>query len=352
MVGALRARIGGDGAIRIDDPRTRAPAARSDEAEPETLRALIDHFGERASGRHVSWKIQRRTMEYVFQSHLDRPLADLAVSDLQLSADAHRAEFAGALAVRCLRPMLKWASAPSRGFASSELAELHAPAVMRRGSRILSEVELGLLLPELRASRHPHAAAMMFMLLTMGRSHQTAMARWREVDLRGGFWMVPDEVDGEPHAVPLTRQAVELLRSLLPGDSQGYPKGDPNPHDLIFAASPGTKLPDWRYQTRVLQEASGTADWTCHDLRRTSAALLREIGVDDYVIADALNHISVHSRQVANRYKGYYVPPVAHALQLLADKLEQIEKGAEEFAGVDQPRWAGVSIGSTAGERR
>jgi integrase len=74
--------------------------------------------------------------------------------------------------------------------------------------------------PELMAKLATHegiaAKALMFTVLTTARSNEVLGARWREIDLTNAVWTVPRErmKAREPHAVPLSSAAVELLREL------------------------------------------------------------------------------------------------------------------------------------------
>jgi integrase len=121
---------------------------------------------------------------------------------------------------------------------------------------------------------------------------------------------------------------MDLLRSRLPVDDAGNPKR-PEPNALIFATSTGASLRNWDCQTKALQEATGTTNWTRHDLRRTGATMLREMGELPDIIEAALNHVSIRSPLAAiyNRNRRYR-PQVAAALQRLADALDGIEAEA------------------------
>lgn len=57
-------------------------------------------------------------------------------------------------------------------------------------------------------------AALEFQILTAVRPGETAGARWEEIDLDAATWTIPGErmKMGEVHTVPLSRQAVALLR--------------------------------------------------------------------------------------------------------------------------------------------
>ena len=64
-----------------------------------------------------------------------------------------------------------------------------------------------------------HSAVLRLILLTLARREEAAGARWGEVDLTGGTWTIPGErtKNAEPHTVPLSRQAIALLRALGSG---------------------------------------------------------------------------------------------------------------------------------------
>ncbi len=92
------------------------------------------------------------------------------------------------------------------------------------------------------------------------------------------------------------------------------------------------RLVNWDRETKRLMEETGTAGWTRHDLRRTGATLLGEMGVEPHVIEAALNHAAIHSRLAATYNRARYLPAVREALQLLADRLYAIGAAGAEVA--------------------
>ena len=114
------------------------------------------------------------------------------------------------------------------------------------------------------------------------------------MDIKARTWTIPETKNGEPHVVPLSRQAIDLLRSRLPTDESGN-RERPDPNGLIFATSTGAPLGNWDRETKAIQETSGTAGWTRHDLRRTGATMLGEMGELPDIIEAALNHVSIRS---------------------------------------------------------
>jgi integrase len=165
-----------------------------------------------------------------------------------------------------------------------------------------------------------HPAVLRFILLTLARREEATGTRWREIDLTAGTWTVPHErtKNAEPHTVPLSRQATALLRTLGPGAAD----------ELIFRTFIGGPIGNWDRETKALQDASGTSGWTRHDLRRTGATMLGEMGELPDIIEAALNHVSIRSPLAATYNRSRYRPQVAAALQRLADALDGIEAGA------------------------
>ncbi len=257
-----------------DRRRERAKAAAAKEGIG-TLAALLDLYERQPGSKLRSWPQYRSSIQRVFGAFLGRPLADLRPHDLQLVADAYGAQQQAAMAVRCVRPILKWAGGPSRSYCTPELASITVPATPQRRDRVLSPEELAKLLPVLRMSNRPHARALRFMMLTLCRREEACDARWREINLETRTWKFavkntrPHEVKQRSHEVPLSDQAIELLRSVMPEAL--------NPDSRIFATSRGGAPGNWDRATKLLQAASETSGWHRHDIRRTSATMLGEL---------------------------------------------------------------------------
>jgi integrase len=389
---ALHTRVKKEGADPVADRRRDLAIGAAAKAGVGTLAAVVDIYGTHQGKTLKSWPHSRKRIDLVFKSLLLRALADLQVADLQTAADAYPAAQSAAFAVRTLRPVLKWAAhrghlppalanlhspapvrrrrrvldrdelaallpilragtdayAAARGFVAltghADVSALHwrqidlSNGTMRCRSRQadnasvhtvpLPDAAIDLLrglpsgapgdavFPLARA----HAAALRFILLTLARREEAAGACWREIDLTAGTWTVPDErtKNAEPHTVPLSRQAIALLRNLGPGAAD----------ELVFRTFAGGPISNWDRETKALQEASGTESWTRHDLRRTGATMLGEMGELPDIIEAALNHVSIRSPLAATYNRSRYRPQVAAALQRLADALDGIEAGS------------------------
>jgi integrase len=89
--------------------------------------------------------------------------------------------------------------------------------------------------------RHGVAArALEFLIYTASRSQEVLKARWSEIDLDAGTWLIPGErmKARKPHRVPLAPQAVELLRGLYTESGSdfifiGTQAGNPLAHSTL-----------------------------------------------------------------------------------------------------------------------
>jgi integrase len=316
----LHAKVKQDGVDPIAQRRRERAIGNDAKQGVGTLAALISQYGEKQGKEKRSWPESKRRIETVFKRYLTRPLASLTATDLQKTADDYPAQQSAAAAVRYIRPVLKWGAA--RGDVGRDVALVTPPATVRRRDRMLSREELAALLPVLEASERPYAAALRFMLLTLTRREEAAGARWADVNLDSGMWTISRTKNGQPHVVPLPRQAISLLYALRPEGARS--------DDLIFATRTGKRLGNWDRETKALQVESKTEGWTRHDLRRTGATMLGDMGELPDIIEAALNHVAIRNTLAATYNRSRYRPQVAIALQRLADALDGITAGGAE----------------------
>jgi hypothetical protein len=76
----------------------------------------------------------------------------------------------------------------------------------------------------------------------------------------------------------------------------------------------------------------GSSTWHRHDLRRTGATMLGELGILPDIVDAALNHVSIRSPLAATYNRSRYRPQVAAALQLLADELDEMIANTKKLA--------------------
>jgi integrase len=295
------------------DPTAQRRAARRRAAEARsgtgTLRALVTTYFDHGPGKdqrraHRS----KRLVLTVFDKLLDGAALDLERSEIQRAADDWRSPSSASLAVRLLRPCLKWAV--KRGFVRSGVAEIDQPGKVGKRERFLTRDELKLIWPKLKG---PHGDVVRWLLWTGCRLNEAVGMTWAEID--GDIWKIPAAraKSGQERAIPLPRQAVDLLRTREPGA----------PGSLVFLSARGGVLTSWDRETKKLHAATGTSGWHRHDLRRTVATMLGDLGVAPHVVSVVLGHMHIAEGATAVYARSRYQPEHAEALQALADHIDR-----------------------------
>lgn len=200
--------------------------------------------------------------------------------------------------------------------------------------RRLSHDEMAAVLRALDAAGG-YGRVMRWLFWTGCRLNEACHARWRDVDRITGLWIVPMTKQGGTHVVPLPEPALAFLRTLLPG-GDGDARLDPDPAALIFPNKRGGVLDNFDRATKAVHAASGTAGWHRHDIRRSVASLMGDLGVSPHVIEACLGHAlrtssdgSGLSKMAAVYNRSRYRAEHADALARLAAELHRIEHGAD-----------------------
>jgi integrase len=98
--------------------------------------------------------------------------------------------------------------------------------------------------------------------------------------------------------------------------------------EFLFGVHAPTGFMGWDSGKRALDARSGVTDWTVHDLRRTAATKMADIGVAPHIIETILNHQSGHKRGPAGIYnRSRYEREVRSALALWHDRIRTIVAG-------------------------
>jgi integrase len=297
-----------------DDPNAEKRRARAlgVAGEVATLDDLIETYTESGVAPR-SWAESEARVRVVFSKLLQQPLHKLKAADLQIAADIWRSKSSASFAVRSLRPILKWGA--KRHYVDKDVSDISANIIVAR-DRVLSRDELKSVLIALSSSKSMFAKAMRFILWTVSRRGEAETARWKDINLDSGIWTIPITKNGRPHVLKLPTQARAFL-------AQHKPKSSSD-DDLVFPSEVSNILSGWDLATKSVQKASKTSDWHRHDLRRTGATIMGELGIDPHVIESALNHTVIHSALSGIYNKSRYSDAVAVALQSLADEYDKL----------------------------
>jgi integrase len=199
-----------------------------------------------------------------------------------------------------------------RRVAVDPTANLHPPPAAKARERVLSNDELRWFwkaceaadAPRVPGAPRPFAPMLKLLLLTGARLNEVARMTSDEL-VDDGTWQLSGArtKNGKPHSVPLPSGARELIAA-LPGDG-GY----------LFTTNGGrSPVSGWSRMKHRLDAAMLAAaraergakaaipPWRLHDLRRTAATGMAELGIPPHIVEAALNHISGARAGVAGTY--------------------------------------------------
>jgi integrase len=134
-------------------------------------------------------------------------------------------------------------------------------------------------------------AALQIHALTFQRPGEIRGMAWAELDLAAGLWTIPPErmknnkekkLHGQPHLIPLSRQAVAVLKDLHPLTGHGR---------LVFPSERGQDRPISENTPRQALRSMGHPDHVPHGFRATARTLIREeLHFDKEAIERQLSH--------------------------------------------------------------
>jgi integrase len=259
----------------IDQRRDGHAARKVAEAKRLTFQQVAEHYIARHEGKwspkHAKdWRASLASYVYpvldgVDVGSVDTPLVIKvldphwqAKTDTMMKVRGRIEEVLDHAAVRHLRPAgsdnpARWKGLLDKTFPSrQEIAKTVHLAAMPYAA-------VPAFMAALRAVEGVPARALELTVLTAVRSGETLGARWSEVDLSSKVWTIPAsrmkaKVD---HAVPLSEEAVELLRSLprIAGE------------DLVFPGGKRERPIGHSRMRETLQRLPGCAEFTVHGFR-------------------------------------------------------------------------------------
>lgn len=187
-----------------------------------------------------------------------------------------------------------------------------AGGIQPERERVLSIDEIKQLRDQLPAAKMERTSelAIWIQLSTIVRIGELLQARWEHIDFNAGTWTIPagNSKNAKTHTVFLSefaaRHFVEL-RSLTGWSEWLYPATRKDGHVCPKSI---TRQVDDRQRDNALtkrSQATGTlllpgGKWTPHDLRRTGATMMGDLGTLSEVIEKCLNHTE------ANKMKRIY----------------------------------------------
>jgi integrase len=163
--------------------------------------------------------------------------------------------------------------------------------------------------------------------LVFVRPGELRKAQWSEIDLDHAEWRIPAErmKMREQHIVPLSRQAVEILRELEPLTSR--PIGaKPDAPLFVFPSGRSGERPMSENAVLAALRRMGYAkeDMTGHGFRSMASTLLHEQGWNHQVIERQLAHAERNAVSAAYNF-AEHLPERCRMMQTWADYLDALK---------------------------
>jgi integrase len=185
--------------------------------------------------------------------------------------------------------------------------------------RVLTDGELGLIWNA--CLDDDYGAILKLLMLTGQRANEIAQLRWNEVHDEQIVLPAERTKNARSHVIPLSEVAKGILPWLREGD-----------RTFVFGRD-NTGFSGWgkakeKLDARVAEAKKPLEHWTVHDLRRTVATRMADLGVQPHIIEAVLNHVGGHKAGVAGIYnRATYDKEKREALNLWAKHVMTLVEG-------------------------
>jgi integrase len=327
------------------DPGSRAVAERDADRRAETVEELVASYLDRyARARKRSASEDERILRKdVLSRWATRKAKDITRRDIVrlLNEIVDRgAPIQANRTLTILRRMFKFAVGQAI-LETSPCDQVEAPSAENERNRALEEDEIRLFWRALEtASMEPNARRILRLMLVTGQRKGEVMGiHEQEIDYEKRVWVLPTSraKNGREHLIPLSTTALRILSEtgpneagyLFPSKLTGKPyRGQSLDHATRYLFDPrliskARKKPSRKAAAPPL--AGIMERFTPHDLRRTVATRMRELGISRGDVKMVLNHVETDVTARYDRYDG--LAEKRRALDSWAKRLEQIVAG-------------------------
>jgi len=262
-------------------------AVQQREMRPSSYRQVVRHLERHSSRLHPL------PADAIDRQAIAARLNSIATDSGAVTANRVRAT---------LSAMFSWAMKEGLVLANPVIATNKRAEKPR--DRVLTNAELSIVWGALGTDDYDTIVKLL--ILTGQRMGEIAGLQWSEVDLDRGVISLPAErtKNGRPHDVPLGKAA----RSLLAARSRS------NGREFVFGEGAGP-FSGLSHRKEALDKEIAIPAWVHHDLRRSVATGMAELGIQPHIIEAVLNHVSGHKGGIAGIYnRAQYGPEKAQAL--------------------------------------
>lgn len=248
-----------------------------------------------------------------FEPLHNKSLAKIAQSDVEQCLDAITQKPTRWAAQKSLSAFYVWAV--RKGHAPENPLVRVDQVKLASRERVLSEDEIRKVW---NACQNDDLGKIIKLLLLTGcRADEIGGLKWSEIDADKATIKLSAErtKNGREHILPLSPLALQIVKQIekRPG------------RDFLFGKTAAGGFVWWAKRKTLV---NGLAHWTIHDLRRTAATHMAELGIEPHIIEAILNHVSGHKTGVAGIYnRASYGKQMRIALDRWAVHIEGIVTG-------------------------
>lgn len=268
-----------------------------------------------------------------------RPLTDIEAPELL--ATLRRIEARGAIDTThrvksILSNVFRYAIATGRASRNpaADLGAALKTTVKGHHAAIVEPLRFGQLLRDIDtySGSNITRAALQIHALTFQRPNEVSGMAWAEIDLDAGTWLIPParmknvlarKVHGAAHRIPLSAQAVSVLRDIQPLTGHG---------PMVFPSERGQGRCISENTARQALRSMGYTDHTPHGFRASVRTMAREqLHFDKEVIERQLSHGSDEALGGAYDRTQFYEERIK-LMTAWADYLDKLRTGADVIA--------------------
>ena len=316
------------GAVRRDAKRAKVEAAR---ANNETFEAIGRDWMVRQDVAEVTANKTRWILEtFLFPELGRRPIAEITPRQLldvlrkiEATGKLETAKRAKVKAGQVFRYAVLEGKVESDPTAS--LKGALKPPKGKHHAAVTDPLRIGQLLRAMDGygGQFTTLRALQLAPLVFVRPGELRQAVWSEFDLDGAIWRIPAErmKMKAAHVVPLSTQAVDILRALWPLTGQGY---------YVFPGIRTDRRPMSENTINAALRGLGYSgeEMTGHGFRSMAATRLNEMGWNSDAIERQLAHSELNKVKAAYTHAAQYLEERTRMMQAWADYLDALRHGA------------------------
>ena len=315
------------------DPALEKSKARLRAAGRETFESVAREWHERTkpkwTPKHAA-RLLSALKRDIFPHLGSRPVDEIEPPEVLAVVRRVESRGAGEAAHRLLADCSRvfryaLASGKAKRNPAADLKGALAPVVVTHHASVTDPKEVGALLRAIDGytGHHVTLCALKLAPLVFVRPGELRQAEWSEIDLEGAEWRIPAErmKAREPHIVPMSRQAVAVLREL-------YPLTGPQGYVFPSIRSKARPMSENTVNAALRRLGYGTDEMTGHGFRSMASTLLNEQGWNRDAIERQLAHAERNQVRAAYNY-AEHLPERRKMMQAWADYLDALREGGK-----------------------